>query len=201
MKQAWLGLAFVLAALAGGCGSDVEENTGGGGGGDGGGGGGGGGGGLPDGVCSVAEPCTGGDICVFSQGSCAPEATGICESAFSCDGPSSGPLCGCDGVVVEGEYAECTQWENSEPYADPELCATGTFACGSLSCVRHVELCLETLPGVPGDPSYECIPLSQVQGTCSHGIADCTCVDLSMMGGASCSSDADHQETITVALP
>ncbi|MCC6558326.1 MAG: hypothetical protein IT372_35745 [Polyangiaceae bacterium] len=195
MNLGWLGIALVaLAALAaGGCGDDGGA----------GGGGTGGSGGAGAGTCSASEACPNGEACIYAQGSCAPEATGSCVAGFTCDGPPTGPVCGCDGEVIEGEMAECTQWANSAPYADPDLCATGTFACGpSMMCTRHVQVCVETIPGVPGgEISYQCVPLSDVQGTCQHGIADCSCMDLSTIGGASCSSDADHQETITIALP
>lgn len=200
-----------LMALAGGCGGGGGDGTGGagnagntggaGGTGGAGTGGSGGSGGSATGSCSVAAPCADMAVCIFPQGSCDPSATGVCESAYNCDGPPSGPVCGCDGNVVEGESAECRQWQNSLPYADPDLCATGTFTCGTLSCRRHVEVCLTISGGITGMTTYECIPLSQVQGTCTHGIADCSCMDISAYGGAECRVDIDFQETIDLALP
>jgi hypothetical protein len=193
MKRGGFGLVVAIAALAAGCGDDGGGGSGGSGGGSGGSGG---------GSCSAADPCPNSEVCLYPEGSCAPDARGSCQLGFTCDGPPSGPVCGCDGNVIEGEMAECTQWANSEPIADPELCATGTFACGPSMCTRHVEVCVETIPGVPGgEPTYQCVPLSEVRGTCQHGIADCSCMDISAVGGTSCASDADHQETISVALP
>jgi hypothetical protein len=112
-------------------------------------------------------------------------------------------VCGCDGIVIEGEYAVCSFWGDGKPYSGPELCAKGTFACGMLQCARHVEICKKTLPGPQGDPSYECVALAMSPGTCSYGIADCACLDLQALGCPNegcCSSDEDHQETITIAL-
>jgi hypothetical protein len=43
-----------------------------------------------------------------------------------------------------------------------------------------------------------------MQGFCSNGIADCACLDLQAFGCPTedcCEADADHQETITIALP
>lgn len=212
VKSGMLAVATAaLMALAAACGGDDGDGAGGagnagtggtgtGGTGTGGAGTGGSGGGA-SGSCSVASPCPNMGHCIFPQGSCDAAATGTCQDAYSCDGPPTGPVCGCDGNVVEGESAECRQWGDSLPYADPDLCATGTFACGTLSCRRHVEVCLTISGGITGMTTYECVPLSQVQGTCAHGIADCSCMDLSMYGGAMCKADADFQETIDLALP
>lgn len=159
-----------------------------------------------DGSCSVDTPCAESQgICVFPQGSCDAGAQGSCQLGFTCDGPPSGPLCKCDGTVLEGEMAECEAWGDSLPYADPELCATGTFPCGTTSCTRHVEVCVATFPGVQGaDPIYECKPLTDVNGTCAHGIADCSCIDTQKAGCPAadcCAADADGQETLSIYLP
>jgi hypothetical protein len=206
MKRPCLGLALIIAAFAVGCGGDPPADTSGAGGagGDGAGGAGGGAGGAGGNggvACSVTEPCakeTG--TCIFPQGACAPDAKGTCQQV-TCGGTASGPACGCDGVVVEDSAAKCSFWEQGKPIADPELCATGTFVCGTLSCKRHVEVCVEMVPGPPGGTStYECKPVADVGGTCEHGIADCNCLDVSTTGGI-CTSDADHQETIKIYLP
>jgi hypothetical protein len=124
-----------------------------------------------------------------------------------CDGPPTGPLCQCDGTVLEGENAVCDKWTQSEPYDDPGPCATGTFACGSsLSCTRHVEVCVVTYPGMPGPETYACVPVADIAGFCVHGIADCSCLDLAPLycdsgSACDCSSDNDGQETVTVAMP
>ena len=147
-------------------------------------------------------------MCAYPQGSCDPGAEGICLTAYNCDGPPSGPLCLCDGTVLEGEHAECTAWEGSLPFDDPEGCATGTFACGDdgLACTRHVEVDTLTYVKLPGPLRLKCVAVSEIAGTCTHGIADCSCLDLSSYGcdgGAAgdCAADADNQEYVTVALP
>lgn len=54
------------------------------------------------------------------------------------------------------------------------------------------------------EPSWQCVPVSEIQGTCSNGIADCSCLDATALGCPEgtecCSADADHQETITIHL-
>jgi hypothetical protein len=218
-KTATLGFLAVLLSVAG-CGDDVQAQTGGAGGtggnagpgGQGGGGegatggasdGGGGSGGVPDGTCTTEDACAEG-TCIFPQGSCAPGAQGSCQLGFTCDGPPSGPLCGCNGEVVEGEMAECTVWGDGVPYSGPELCAKGTFTCGDKQCTRHVQVCVETSGGAVDEVTYQCVPLADIQGTCAHGIADCSCLDATSLGCPSdgcCKADADHQETIQIALP
>jgi len=197
MKSTWLSIALAITTISFGCGGNVEAPTGSGGAG---GAGGAGGEGGSDGSCSAAQPCAQG-TCIYAQGACEPDAQGTCQLGYTCDGPPTGPVCGCDGKVVEGEVAQCTLWSQGKPFDNPEACATGTFACGTLACKRHVEVCVATLPGMPGPTSYECKPLSDFKGSCAHGIADCSCMDLSSLGGATCAADANHQETITVALP
>jgi hypothetical protein len=87
----------------------------------------------------------------------------------------------------------------------PSLCAKGSFACGNLQCTKQVEVCVVKSGGPPpGTPSYSCAPLSDAAGTCGYGIADCSCMDLTKLGCADascCKADADHQETISIALP
>jgi hypothetical protein len=169
-------------------------------------GGGGGGGELPFGACTTDVPCGDLGVCVFPQGSCQAGTVGSCQTGFTCDGPPSGPLCGCDGEVVEGEYAVCEMWGSSQPYANAASCAQGTFACGPESCLRHIEICVVVVPGVQGDPSHTCEPVSEHAGWCSHGIGDCSCLDLVSLGcpefdESCCAADADHQETVTIYLP
>jgi hypothetical protein len=200
---------MLIAPLAGCGGSVVHEGTGGGGGGQSTGsqGTGGQGTGGGDDSCSTANPCKVG-ACVFPAGSCQAGAKGTCSNMFQCDGPETGPVCGCDGKTIEAEYGDCVVAMASMPYADPSACQTGTFACGPmLQCKRNSDVCLETLPGQPGPTTYECKPFSQVvmPGWCLNGIPDCPCIDQSAFGtggsGVSCMADADHQETVTVAMP
>jgi hypothetical protein len=205
---------FALGIL--GCGGSVSTSQGGegaGGGGTQGTGGGtqgtGGGtqgtGGAGDGSCSADHPCATG-VCIF-DGTCGPAAKGTCQYGYSCDGPPTGPVCGCDGNVIEGEMAICSAWGSGAPYSvDPTPCATGTFACGDQQCTNNVEFCVVTTGG-PADspPSYQCVPVAQAQGTCSYGIADCSCLALQQYGcqypGSCCTSDANHQETVHLLAP
>ncbi len=214
-KAMGLVVGLLCAALMG-CGEDVSSDTGSGGGGNGGGAGGAGGGtggggggtggaGGGNGTCTTESLCGSAGACVFPEGSCAPGSQGLCQPGFTCDGPPSGPVCGCDGQVVEGEYAECTFWGNSEPYSGPELCAQGTFACGNLQCTRHVQVCVATSGGPAGsETTYDCVAVADVAGWCAHGIGDCSCLDLAALGcsdASCCASDADHQETVSLFLP
>jgi hypothetical protein len=191
--------AFFAVAACGGV-----ATTGGGTGGGGGGGQGGSGGG--DGSCSMDKPCSQG-ACVFPAGSCQQGAMGTCQDFFQCDGPDTGPVCGCDGMTVEAAYGDCVVGQAGEPYDLPVGCQVGTFSCGpTLQCKRNGEVCVEKLPGVPGPTSYECAAFEAVtmSGWCLNGIPDCACIDTGSFGaGASttCAADADHQETVTVALP
>jgi len=193
--------------IGGGDGGSAGGGIGGAGGGIGGAGGGvggaGGGAGGESGGCSEENSCMDG-TCIFPEGSCAPGTTGTCKSGFTCDGPPSGPVCGCDGVVVEGDYAECSLWDAGLPYSGPDLCAVGKFFCGTTQCTRHVQVCQVIHPGPQGDSFYGCVNVSTVAGTCAHGIGSCSCLDLKALGCTQeqgcCSTDADHQETITIAL-
>jgi hypothetical protein len=128
---------------------------------------------------------------------------GACQDFFQCDGPSTGPLCGCDGKTVEGEYPGCALGMASQPYDEAAPCQTGTFACGpSLSCKRNSDVCVERIPGVPGPTTYECLSYEEANQWCLGGIPACNCINLEAIGaGATCQEDADHQETVTVALP
>lgn len=199
----WAGLVLVV-----GCGGGVAVQDGGGGAGAGGDGGGGDGGGLPLGSCSAEVACGDLGVCIYSPGSCDAGAIGSCQGGYTCDGPASGPVCTCDGEVVEGEYGVCEMWGNSLPYHDdPTPCAVGTFACGTETCQRHVEVCVVTQPGAPGaETTYACEKVADHAGWCSHGIGDCSCLDLESLGcpefdTSCCTSDEDHQETVTIALP
>jgi hypothetical protein len=179
-----------LAAITG-CGSKVEQATGGA-------GGDGTGGSSTDGDCSKDEPCSDGEACFYAPGSCSDDAKGHCVGVIQCDGPYTGPVCGCDGKTIEGEYASC----NTAKYDDPAACQVGTFACGpTLQCKRNSDVCIAEVPGVPGPTTYSCKPFDQVAmpGWCTSGIPFCDCIDPTMFGGsATCAADADHQETITV---
>lgn len=190
-----VGAALFIAPLSlsalGGCGD--------GGGGSGGGGGNAGGG---DGSCSKTDPCPQGGTCVFGAGSCQEGARGTCVSIIQCDGPSTGPVCGCDGKTIESDYGNC----NAETYDSPAGCQVGTFACGpTLQCKRNSEVCVATVSGTPGSSSFACQAFAQVTmpGWCLNGIPYCDCIDLSSFGdgSATCAADADHQETITVTMP
>jgi hypothetical protein len=199
-------ILLALAVAGAACSSSVELPAGGGagasGGGSGGNHGGEGGGGGNDGSCSGDDPCPEPALCIYYEGSCAPNATGSCMTVYTCDGPPSGPLCGCDGEVLEGT-GRCTSMGYPGPYADPDTCAIGTFACGPLTCRRHVEFCQITLPGPTADPVHACIAVADEPGFCTHGIADCECLALDELGcvdASCCAADADHQETVTVAL-
>ena len=198
IRTAWAAGLFCAVIL--GCGSSVETDPG-----EGGAGGGQGGGGQGGnaGGCTADNPCAEGS-CIFTEASCAPGTTGTCQNGFSCDGPATGPVCGCDGIVIEGEYAVCSFWGGGKPYSGAELCAKGMFACGNIQCKRHVQFCQKSLPGPQGDPSYGCVDVATAPGTCSYGISDCACLDTKALGcfdPSCCSSDQDNQETVTIALP
>ncbi|MFO0553529.1 MAG: hypothetical protein U0271_34420 [Polyangiaceae bacterium] len=157
------------------------------------GGGGGAGGGDP---CAACE-----QLCVRSG---CGDVTISCESQNGfCDGPATGPVCDCTGTVIEGDFAACSAAVSGTPIADPSGCQTGTFACGGESCQRNAEICVATTPGDMGATTYECRPLADVQGSCT-GIPDCSCMDFTVLAcgpTCACSADADHQETVNIALP
>ncbi len=187
----WLCLIGALsAALILGCGSVDTSGDGGGG---------------QDGSCTATSPCPKGGVCLFGENACGADAKGTCQAAFSCDGPPTGPVCQCDGEVIEGETASCTLIAKGQPSADAEVCAKGTFTCGPTSCKRNVEVCVLEQGGPAGtQPSYTCTAVKDLQGTCTNGIADCSCLDASSLGcagGSCCKADADHQETITISVP
>ncbi len=151
------------------------------------------------GGCTVDTTCPNNGTCIFPQGACSPSEKGTCLDTFRCDGPPSGPVCGCDGKVVETERASCSFLAAGKPYAFAGGCQTGTFACGpTLQCGRNADVCQVTLPGVPGPASYACMALEKFQSAdCLGGIPDCSCLNAQ----GSCAADADHQETVTLALP
>lgn len=157
-----------------------------------------------NGGCTVDSTCPEGGLCIFPQGACSPSDKGTCQLGYDCSGPPSGPVCGCDGKVIEDMVAVCSFWAAGKPFAFAGGCQTGTFACGPTAlCARNAEVCKKTLPGVPGPAAYECVTLEKLQGsTCQYGIPDCSCLDLDAVGPmATCAADADHQETISLALP
>jgi hypothetical protein len=177
-----------------GCGPQIDAGTGGTGTG---GGATGTGGAATSGDCSKDDPCPDGQSCSFGPGTCQDGARGNCVGFFQCDGPPTGPVCGCDGKTVEAAYGECGVGQ----YDTPAGCQVGTFACGpTLQCKRNSDVCVATLAGVPGPTSYACKAFAEVNtpGSCVNGIPYCDCIDLSPMGGATCTADADHQETITI---
>lgn len=193
-----------LCALLLACGDDSPTGGGGGAGGD----ATGGQGGSSEGTCEVGVPCD--QICLFGADACDPGAVGTCHpSNGTCDGPPTGPVCDCDGVVHEGDFASCTLGADAIPFGDAAACATGTFTCGDTECVRHVEVCVKTTGGpAPGSTSYACQALSgELAGTCAGGIADCACLDMNALtdcgsgSACDCLADADNQETLTLALP
>jgi hypothetical protein len=188
-------VALPLAILAfAGCSGDVQQDTG------------SSSTGAVDGSsCSRSGGCASGAVCVLPPNACEADAKGSCQSLFQCDGPPSGPVCGCDGKVVEGEYPDCVPELASNSYQDSVACQTGTFACGpTLTCKRNSEVCVEKVPGAPGPSSYECAAFATVRGWCQHEIPDCNCLDATKLGDLAstmCKADADHQETITVKAP
>jgi hypothetical protein len=151
--------------------------------------------------CSTDKPCPSGASCAFPPGSCAPGALGACQTVFQCDGPPMGPICGCDGKVIEGDSPSCiTQIYDLSP-----PCQTGTFACGpTLTCQRNSDVCVEKVPGAPGPSTFECAAFGSVNLSCLGGIPACDCIDISKVGDptmTTCKVDADNQETLTVTAP
>lgn len=213
-----LGLMVLLAACDGSGGTAATGGDGGsagGNGGDGGsaggeggggatGGAGGGTGGMATGDCSVASPCTTeGEVCVFEQDSCDPSATGVCTAGVDCDPlPNHGPICLCNGEVFEGD-AECLVWSQSKPFANPEVCETGTFPCGTETCKYNTQFCIVTFEMIGSTGMYECRDVASAAGTCMYGIADCGCLDLGDIGctdASCCYQDGFYQETVTIYL-
>ena len=177
-----IGMAVVAVVLLGqaatGCGSDLEPDE-----------------------CDAEHPCDDGGSCIFPPYSCEPEAKGTCATIIQCDGPATGPECGCDGQVIEAPYGSCGTEERTGGVA---LCAQGTFTCGDKQCTRHVEVCVATSGGPAGSETvHECLAASSGPH-CPSGIAACGCLNLEDLGCADsscCSSDADNQETISIQLP
>lgn len=155
---------------------------------------------LGPGECDEDNPCEKGS-CRYPANSCSPEVAGKCIEVIQCDGPASGPSCGCDGNVIEAPYGNCLSGGRS---ASGDLCSQGTFACGDKQCRRHKDVCVATSGGPAGsETTYECIAAYTVPN-CLTGIPDCGCLFLEDLGCADsscCTADADQQETITIALP
>lgn len=178
--------ATLVALWAVACGSEAQQDSG---------------ESLAEGECNATNPCPNGGTCVYSAGDCSASAKGSCAPFFQCDGPPSGPVCQCNGEVLEDPEAICQL--AFEPRPDVSLCQTGTFACGSLMCKRNAEVCEVTIGGAQGSsPSYACKTPSEIGGTCTSGIPDCAClVPTACPGGGCCAADADHQETVTIMAP
>lgn len=158
-----------------------------------------------DGSCSAKDPCPSDATCVLPPNACEAGARGTCQTIFQCDGPPSGPLCDCDGKVVEGEYPDCEPERAGESFGDSVPCQTGTFACGpTLKCKRNSDVCVERLVGDPAPATYECASFKSVNQWCQHDIPDCGCLNATPFAEGMfvmCKADADHQETITVPAP
>ena len=175
---------LILAAVAAACGDDSSDGSGG------------------KGGAGGSDPCSACDqICAIAG---CEEPTYTCLPVNgTCDGPPSGPVCGCDGVTVEASYAFCTQAQQRMPRAPLELCQTGTFECGTASCRRNAEICVVSIGGPTAGETHECVSIETVNGFCS-GIPDCACMNLSSLGcgdACACSADADHQETVVIQQP
>jgi hypothetical protein len=148
------------------------------------------------GSCTTEDPCPTGYACVLPVGSCQKGAKGVCQGLFQCDGPPTGPVCGCDGKTIEGEYPNCAP--PIVPTDNAAACQTGTFACGpTLMCKRNSDVCLEKVPGVPATSTFECAPFDSVNATCYGSIPSCDCIK--SLG--TCMENADHQETVTIVAP
>jgi hypothetical protein len=151
-----------------------------------------------DDSCSASDPCTSG-TCIFPPGDCSPNAKGSCVEIIQCDGPPPGPQCKCDGTVLENPDATCAP---AGPRPNADLCQTGTFVCGDITCKRNLEVCVATNGGAMPTTTYACAALDEIDDTCVNGIPDCACMQPAECGGASCcTADADHQETITINAP
>jgi hypothetical protein len=221
-----LAAVCMLACAAVACGDDVQRGSGGGGvgagnstggsatGGSAAGGsaaGGNAGGAVGSGgaeTCSAGDACSSG-VCAYDIDSCDPVAAGACVNGFTCDGPPTGPVCGCDGVVVEGDNAVCDQWAASAPYAPASLCAQGTFPCDvGLDCINNVDVCVLTAGGPAGSgTTVECVAVADLDSSCQGGIANCACLASASRFGCNggsvcdCTSDANNQETMSIAQP
>jgi hypothetical protein len=146
---------------------------------------------------------------VYEIDSCGSSAMGVCLAGVTCDGPATGPVCGCDGSVVEGDQAVCERWVRGLPFAPASHCAGGTFPCSQeLDCLADLEVCLHVSPGPAGsEPFQECVAIADLNTDCQGGIPSCACLgDLSALGCSTgsvceCSADANDQETVTIAQP
>ena len=148
--------------------------------------------------CSASDPCTSG-TCVYPPGDCSANAKGSCVEIIQCDGPPAGPECQCDGTVLENPEGTCP---STSPHPTAELCQTGTFACGDITCKRNLEVCMVTNGGAEPSTTYACAALGQLDNTCVNGIPDCECLRPTECAGLDCcSADVDHQETITINAP
>lgn len=157
--------------------------------------------------CDANNLCDGG-VCFFGEDACEPGAVGTCQPTNgACDGPPTGPVCDCQGVVHEMsselDFPSCDLGAQGIPFGPAEACSDGTFACGGLMCKNHVEVCIETAGGPTKEISFECRAVTEFGG-CSHGIADCACLDLFDLcgaNGAGCTCTQDpitKQETLSV---
>lgn len=152
------------------------------------------------GACSAANPCKGGEYCLFAKGDCSPTAMGTCMGILQCDGPETGPACSCEGMVVEAAYGDCTLAGMSKPVGPAAACQVGTFACGATAmCKKNAEICVHTSGGAVGNETFECKGLADIGNTCTNGIPSCGCI--TGTGGQMCTADADHQETIQILAP
>lgn len=152
------------------------------------------------GACSQANPCQGGEYCLFAKGDCSPTAMGTCQNLLQCDGPETGPACSCEGMVVEAAYGDCTLVGMSKPVGPAAACQVGMFACGPTAmCKKNAEVCVHTTGGAQGNETFACDTLANIENTCTNGIPSCGCITGN--GGQMCTSDADHQETIQILAP
>jgi hypothetical protein len=110
-------------------------------------------------------------------------------------------VCGCDGKVVEGDFASCSVKLANKAINHDEACQTGTFPCGpTLVCKRNSDVCVEKLQAAPAPTSYECTAFHTFKSLCG-GIPSCNCLDMTGLGSFSCTVDADNQETLTFPAP
>lgn len=154
----------------------------------------------------------GGDAC--TEGSCPCDADGQCPDGFVCkeydtdctvldtaecvavDQPDcdfSGELaCTCAGNAVP---SHCLPFGNG--YAtSAETCASGTFACGTSTCLRGLEACVET-SGAQGS-SFACWSAAE-HGCSTYGVPDCACLDVPSAPDGSCTLSTDGIVMILLA--
>lgn len=117
--------------------------------------------------------CDPGLVCDFAENDCGgSDSLGTCvEPPTGCGDPAMW-VCGCDGMVYDGE-CEAFSAETDVSIYGGCTAPLDTFACGFRFCAANTQYCRRQVSDVGGFPDvFECV---DIPASCT-GMPDCACL-------------------------